>query len=151
MQVHKSKQFLPLNLEESWDFFSRPENLSKITPPSMGFHITSGYNDGEMYAGMIITYKVRPLLKIPLNWMTEITHVRKPYYFIDNQKKGPFALWHHQHHFQEVDNGVLMRDIVHYAAPLGFLGVPIENWVIKKRVEEIFTYRRRVLENMFAL
>lgn len=150
MEVLITKQFLPLSIGEAWDFFSKPENLKEITPDSMGFDITSDYIDEEMYPGMIITYKVSPLLNIPLDWMTEITHIKKPFYFIDNQKKGPFAVWHHQHHFSETEGGVQMKDIVHYAAPLGILGLPVEKTIIKKRVTNIFDYRYKILEAYFG-
>lgn len=143
------EQFVPLNIKEAWDFFSRPENLKKITPPYMGFDITSEVPESGMYPGMIITYKVKPLLNIPLNWMTEITHVKEPYYFVDNQKKGPFAIWHHQHHFREVPDGVVMKDIIYFAAPFGILGLPAEKLIIRKQVEGIFDYRYEVLEMMF--
>ena len=143
------EQFVPLNIKEAWDFFSRPENLKKITPPYMGFDITSEVPESGMYPGMIITYKVKPLLNIPLNWMTEITHVKEPYFFVDNQKKGPFAIWHHQHHFREVPDGVVMKDIIYFAAPLGILGLPAEKLIIRKQVEGIFDYRYEVLEKMF--
>jgi len=149
MEVLITKQFLPLGINEAWDFFSKPGNLKKITPDYMGFDITSDYIEEEMYPGMIITYKVRPLLNIPLNWATEITHVKKPYYFVDNQKRGPFAVWHHQHHFEEVEGGVQMEDIVHYAAPLGILGLPVEKTIIKQRVKHIFDYRYKILEEYF--
>ena len=144
------EQFLPMNIDEAWDFFSKPDNLKKITPPYMGFDITSEPADGEMYEGQIITYKVKPLLNIPLNWMTEITNVKKPYYFVDNQKKGPFSIWHHQHHFKEVEGGVIMKDIIYFAAPLGILGLPAEKLIVRKRVEEIFRYRFEVLKEMLG-
>jgi len=150
MEVLITNQFLPIGIKEAWEFFSKPGNLKAITPGYMGFDVTSDYNDEEMYPGMIITYKVKPLLNIPLNWMTEITHVKKPYYFIDNQKKGPFALWHHQHHFQEVNGGVVMKDILHYAAPMGILGLPVEKTIVRKRVQQIFDYRYKVLEERFG-
>ena len=144
------EQFIPLNINDAWNFFSRPENLKKITPPYMGFDITSEIPESGMYPGMIITYKVKPLLNISLNWMTEITHVKAPYFFVDNQKKGPFGMWHHQHHFKEVSGGVVMKDIIHFAAPLGILGLPVEKLIIRKRVEDIFNYRYKVLEKMFG-
>ena len=90
---------LPLNVEKAWQFFSNPKNLKEITPDYMGFNITSEFLKEEMYPGMIITYKVTPLLKIPMRWMTEITQVKENNYFIDEQRVGPYAIWHHQHHF----------------------------------------------------
>ncbi|MGZ3927364.1 MAG: SRPBCC family protein, partial [Mucilaginibacter sp.] len=107
---------LPTTLDKAWDFFSSPSNLSKITPPEMNFIVTSDNRaQAKMYPGMIITYKVSPLLGIKMNWMTEITQVREMEYFVDEQRFGPYALWHHQHHFKKVEGGVLMTDILDYA------------------------------------
>src|SRR5690606_6783919 len=96
-----------------------PSNLKKITPAYMNFTVTSGDLPGEIFPGQIITYKVSPLLGIPLNWETEITEVKPLEYFTDNQKKGPYKLWKHTHLFEEKDGKVLMKDIVKYELPLG--------------------------------
>lgn len=145
----KSIQHLPISLHEAWEFFSSPKNLKIITPEYMGFDITSGNQDQKMYPGMIISYKVKPLFNLPLNWMTEITHVKEKEYFIDEQISGPYQIWHHEHHFNEHDNGVEMTDILHYKLPFGMMGKLVEKVMVKKRVEEIFTYRRKKLESMF--
>ena len=108
----KYKTILPISLEEAWDFFSSPKNLAKITPSHMGFIITSEFNDEKMYPGMLITYKVSPLMGIKMDWCTEITHVIDKQYFVDEQRFGPYAMWHHQHHFKVVAGGVEMIDIV---------------------------------------
>jgi ligand-binding SRPBCC domain-containing protein len=101
--VLKTEQKIPISLDEAWDFFSSPLNLAKITPPDMSFVVTSDYAaDAKVYTGMIITYKIAPLLGIKMNWMTEITHVADKQYFVDEQRFGPYALWHHQHHFKEI-------------------------------------------------
>lgn len=142
------KQRLNITLEEAWAFFSNPVNLDKLTPVDMKFKITSSHTEG-IYPGMIITYKVSPLLGINLNWMTEITHVQDRKYFIDNQKSGPFKIWHHQHHFKEIDGGIEMTDILHYTAPFGFIGRIAEMAFVNQRVNAIFDYRRKVLEDMF--
>ncbi len=145
----KAKQVLPISLQEAWDFFSTPKNLQTITPDYLGFEITSELAD-HMYAGQVITYKVRPLLGIPLFWMTEITHVAEGKHFIDEQRFGPYVLWHHQHHFKEVEGGVEMIDLVHYKLPLGFLG-KIAHWLfVRKQLEGIFDYRYRFLEEHFG-
>ncbi len=149
MKMLKRVQKLPVTVEEAWRFFSCPVNLKKITPEYMGFDITSDYQGEEMYQGMIITYKVRPLFNICLNWVTEITHVNAPYYFVDNQKSGPFKYWHHQHFFKRIDGGVEMTDIVNYAVPLNILSRPVENTIVKRRVNEIFDYRYEKLRRMF--
>ena len=111
-------QRIPITLEQAWDFFSNPANLQRITPGEMGFEIVSTFHGATMYPGQLIEYTVKPLLGIPLYWMTEITHVQDMQYFIDEQRFGPYTLWHHQHHFKAIEGGVEMTDIVHYRIPL---------------------------------
>lgn len=146
-------QFLPLSLEEAWEFFSNPANLAKITPEHMGFkilHISEGPNGSKMYQGQFIRYKVNVLPGISVHWVTEITHVKEPYFFVDEQRFGPYALWHHQHHFKTVEGGVEMRDEVNYAIPLGFLG-RLANWLfVGRQVRAIFEHRFKILEARFA-
>ncbi|MEO8795486.1 MAG: SRPBCC family protein [Daejeonella sp.] len=147
----KSKLNLPISLAEAWEFFSSPANLAKITPAEMGFTITSEFNEGQkMYPGMIITYKVSPLLGIKMDWMTEITHVKEMEYFVDEQRFGPYALWHHQHHFKEIEGGVNMIDIVNYAVPFGFIGRIANNLIVEKEVNKIFSYREAKVEELFG-
>ena len=105
-------QQLPISLEEAWIFFSNPANLKEITPADMGFQIVSKYHGTDMYAGQVIEYKVRPLFRIPIYWMTEITHVEDKKYFVDEQRFGPYSLWHHQHHFKEIEGGIEDWEIV---------------------------------------
>ncbi len=143
------KQVLPISLEEAWEFFSSPFNLKKITPPDMGFEVKLISPEQKMYAGMIIAYKVRPLLGIPMNWVTEITHVREPYFFVDEQRFGPYSFWHHQHHFRKVREGVEMEDLVSYKIPLGLLGKIANALFVRKRLEYIFDYRYKILEQIF--
>ena len=144
----RSKQFLPITINEAWEFFSNPNNLTKITPPWLNFEVTSKLGS-KMYTGMIITYLVRPLLNIPTTWVTEITHVREPNYFVDEQRFGPYKLWHHQHHFKETDNGIEMTDIVSYALPLDPLSRPINSLLVEKKVKEIFKFREKKLLELF--
>ncbi len=147
----KSTQHLPITLEEAWEFFSSPNNLAKITPPDMGFVITSDKKDGEkMYAGQIITYIIKPMLNIPVKWMTEITHVKEGEYFIDEQRFGPYKLWHHRHSFKKTVNGVEMNDEVNYVLPMGILGTIAHKLFIRKRIEYIFEYRTHVLNKLFV-
>lgn len=147
----KFEQKLPISLEQAWDFFSSPLNLAKITPDHMGFIITSDFKEGrKMYPGMIITYKVSPLLGIKLNWMTEITHVQEGKYFVDEQRFGPYALWHHQHHFEEIKGGVLMADIINYAIPYGFIGRIANSILVENEVRGIFDYREKKVEELFG-
>ncbi len=142
-------QQLPVSLEVAWDFFSSPKNLQKITPDHLGFQIISKHHGEKMYSGQIIEYKVKPVLGIPLYWMTEITHVEDKKYFIDEQRFGPYSLWHHQHHFKENDKGVEMTDIVHYKLPLGFLGDIAHTLFVKNQLKQIFDYRYKVVEELF--
>lgn len=141
-------QFLPVDIHTAWKFFSSPSNLQKITPPEMGFVIHTDL-PVEMYPGLVIQYTVRPLLGIPLSWVTEITQVQKPYYFVDTQLSGPYAVWHHQHHFREVEGGIEMKDILHYKLPLGILGQLVNYLFIGKKVKGIFEYREKILKDLY--
>lgn len=147
----KFKQNLPISLAEAWDFFSSPLNLSKITPPDMTFEVTSELNaETKMYPGMIITYKVAPLLGIKLNWMTEITQVVEGKYFIDEQRFGPFKFWHHQHHFKAIEDGVEMTDILTYGLPLGILGQLAQITQVKHQINDIFSFREKRTNELFG-
>ena len=118
----------------------------------MHFVVTSA-NNGQgtsMYAGMIITYKVSPLWGIKMDWMTEITHVEDKKYFVDEQRFGPYALWHHQHHFKEVDGGILMTDILDYAIPYSIFGRIANTFLVKKQINKIFDYRAKAIEGLFG-
>lgn len=143
-------QILPVDISEIWDFISSPMNLKEITPEKMGFVVTSNNGTERMYPGMIITYKVSPLFGIKMKWVTEITHVRDHEYFVDEQRIGPYAMWHHQHKIEPVDGGVLMTDIVTYQPPLGFLGVIANSLFIRRQLRYIFDYRTVALEKRFG-
>lgn len=153
MKIYKLErhQFVPITIDQAWDFFSSPKNLKKITPDYLGFEITSGTDNEKMYAGMIITYIVKPLLGIPLRWMTEIKHVNEPNFFVDEQRIGPYKIWHHEHHFKEVDGGVDMTDIVHYAMPFGILGTIAHAITVKRQLNQIFDYRIEAINKEFDL
>ncbi|MBK7357682.1 MAG: SRPBCC family protein [Saprospiraceae bacterium] len=144
------KQKLPVTINVIWDFISAPDNLKEITPEYMGFIITSNSATEKMYPGMIITYKVSPLLGIKLNWMTEITHMKDCEYFVDEQRIGPYKMWHHQHKIEPIEGGVLMTDIVTYQPPLGILGAIANSLFIKKQLQAIFDYRTMALEKRFG-
>ena len=154
MSVHTIKQVqrLPISLESAWDFFSNPMNLKVITPDRMGFNVTSDpdYSSRKMYAGQVITYTVTPMLRIPLFWMTEITHVVEGRFFVDEQRVGPYSLWHHQHHFKAIPGGVEMTDLVHYRVPLGWLGDFANRLFVSRQLDDIFDYRREKLEVLFG-
>jgi ligand-binding SRPBCC domain-containing protein len=145
----KTVQVLPISLEKAWDFFSSPANLAEITPKNLGFNIISKHHGEKMYAGQIIEYKVSPVLGIPLYWMTEITHVAQHKFFVDEQRFGPYSMWHHQHHFKEVPGGVEMTDIVHYKLPFWFLGDIANSVFVKKQLNDIFDYRFKAVEKIF--
>ena len=145
-----AKQIIPVSLEEAWDFFSSPKNLAVITPDDLDFKITSPVDSENAYPGQIISYQIRPLLGIPMNWVTEITQVKAPDYFVDTQLSGPYKFWHHEHHFKEVDTGTEITDILYYALPFGIIGSIVHSLFIRKRVEQIFTYRKKKLEELFG-
>ena len=142
------KQFLNISLNEAWDFFSSPGNLSKITPEHMGFIITSGIQV-KMYPGQIITYKVVPFPGFKTNWVTEITHVTDHSFFVDEQRFGPYRMWHHEHHFEVQDGGVLMTDRVSYKLPFGIFGRIAHGLFVKTQLRQIFEYRIAAMEKKF--
>jgi ligand-binding SRPBCC domain-containing protein len=146
----KTVQKIPIPLERAWDFFSNPANLQAITPDNMGFQVISKHHGNIMYAGQIIEYRVKPVLNIPLYWMTEITQVKDKQYFIDEQRFGPYALWHHQHHFKAIDGGVEMTDIVHYKNPMWVLGKLANALFVRQKLKGIFDYRFQKVEEMFG-
>ncbi len=146
----KTIQKIPVSLNQAWDFFSSPANLAAITPANLGFQIRSKHHGPEMYAGQIIEYTVKPILGIPLYWMTEITHVADKKYFIDEQRFGPYSLWHHQHHFKEIPGGVEMTDIVHYKMPFWVLGDVANTLFVKSQLKGIFDYRFTAVEKKFG-
>jgi ligand-binding SRPBCC domain-containing protein len=145
-----SVQKIPASLQEVWDFFSNPGKLQVITPPYMKFKVISTEKTDHIYKGQIIEYKVRPLLGIPLYWMTEITEVIDKELFIDEQRKGPYRLWRHQHFFKTIPGGVEMTDMVEYQNPLGIIG-RWGNWLfIKRQLKGIFDYRYKKVEEIFG-
>lgn len=146
--LHK-KQKLPISINQAWDFLSDPKNLKTITPDYMGFNILSGA-DRPMFAGQIIQYIVTPVLGIKTKWVTEITHVVDKHYFVDEQRFGPYALWHHKHFIKEIDGGVEMEDIIDYKLPFGVLGQFVQPFLVKPKLEEIFNYRTKKLEELFG-
>lgn len=152
MGVHRlvREQQLEAPPAEVWRYFSHADNLQAITPEYMNFRVTSGDLPEEIYPGMIITYNVSPVLGIPLFWMTEITHVEPGKRFVDEQRRGPFSLWHHEHHFEARNGGTLMRDIVHYQVPLGPLGELARALFVQRQIEAIFAHRFGVISGLFS-
>jgi ligand-binding SRPBCC domain-containing protein len=145
----EASQELNIPLVEAWDYFSSPNNLSKITPARMGFNITSKV-DRKAYQGQIITYKVSPIPFVNTNWVTEITTVKEQEFFIDEQRFGPYSMWHHEHFFESLPNGnTLMKDKISYKLPFGFLGDFAHQLFVKKQLKSIFEYREEVLDDIF--
>ena len=147
--LHKEQE-LPITIDEAWKFFSAASNLSKITPPEMKFVIRTKLEGGPIYSGMKIEYTVRPLLGIPMHWVTEILKVNAPISFTDTQTKGPYTLWEHTHRFERIPGGVRMTDDVKYALPVGVLGSIMRELVVKQKLEKIFEFREKTLINLFG-
>lgn len=132
---------IPASLEVVWEYFSKPENLNDLTPPDLTFKILTDTQGLEMSAGMIIQYEIQPLPFLNFSWVTEITHCTNHQSFVDEQRFGPYAFWHHEHRFESTEEGVLMSDTVHYAIGWGWIGACIHNLWVKKKLEHIFSYR----------
>jgi ligand-binding SRPBCC domain-containing protein len=136
-------------MNQAWEFLSSSANLKTITPDYMGFHILSGA-DRPMFPGQIIQYIVTPVMGIKTKWVTEITHVKDKEYFVDEQRFGPYALWHHKHFIKPIDRGVKMEDIIDYKIPFGILGQMVHPFLVKPKLEEIFEYRQKKLVELFG-
>jgi ligand-binding SRPBCC domain-containing protein len=145
----RSTQFLPISVEQAWEFLSDPKNLKIITPSYMGFEIVDGA-DKSMYQGQIIQYIVTPVLGIKTKWVTEITHVEDQSFFVDEQRFGPYAFWHHKHFLKAVPGGVEMEDIIDYKIPFGWLGQLMHPLVVQPKLQEIFSYRKHKLIELFG-
>ena len=152
MKVYRlsKSQKLPISLDQAWAYFSSPSNLQEITPDHLKFKILTDLGDGGMYPGQIINYIVTPVMNIPMRWTTEITHVSDKHYFVDEQRFGPYAFWHHKHFFEEIEGGVLISDIVDYALPFSFLGRIAHFLFVKRQLNEIFEFRFQKLVSMFG-
>ena len=138
------------SLDEVWDFISSPKNLKEITPDEMGFEITSSDLPEKMYPGMIISYDVKPIAGISTTWVTEITHVKAKEYFVDEQRVGPYSMWHHEHFIEAIEGGVRMKDIISYNPPFGVFGRIANSLFIRKKLEGIFEYRTQALEARYG-
>ncbi|MEM9079725.1 MAG: SRPBCC family protein [Verrucomicrobiota bacterium] len=149
MEVFEQEQFLPITREQAWEFFSRPRNLEKITPPEMGFEITSCRGE-QVYEGQVIAYRVKvaPLVRLP--WVSEIKAVVPGESFVDDQIVGPYRIWIHQHSFADAEGGVLVKDLVHWQAPFEPLSWPVKVAFVRPKVAEIFAHRKEVLAAYFA-
>lgn len=145
-----SEQILPISLEKAWEFFSTPKNLDKITPEEMKFNITNNPPD-KTYPGQIITYKIGILPGIKSNWVTEITQLKEKEFFVDEQRFGPYAMWHHEHHFEKIsETETLMRDLLNFKMPLGALGDLVAGKLVLNKVKFIFESRFKILDEYFS-
>lgn len=144
------QQIIPATTERVWTYFATPRNLNEMTPPDMAFEFVQG-GDEPMYAGQIIAYKVAILPGVRVRWLTQITHVEPGRRFIDEQRAGPYRLWIHEHHFESLPNGVRMTDQVTYALPFGPLGDLTHALYIRRRLAQIFDYRREKVNALFCI
>ena len=144
-------QDLPIDLETAWSFFSDPRNLSEITPPELRLTVLTEQLPERMHEGMIIRYTLHPWLRVRIGWVTEITHVDEPHTFVDEQRFGPYRFWHHLHRFSPTESGVEVEDTVHYATPMGILGRPFHGLLVKRSLDRIFDYRKKVLADRFGI
>lgn len=152
MAIHvlRASQIIPASLDACWAFFSDPRNLARITPPSLDFQVLSELPPA-IHPGIMIEYRVRPLFGVPMTWLTEITHVASPGYFVDEQRAGPYAVWHHEHHFHALDAGrTEVRDVVHYVPPFGPFGELAHPWLIAPQLAKIFAFREQAVTGIFA-
>lgn len=145
----ETKQLVKTDLDTCWDFFSSPKNLKEITPDYMDFNIQNNVEQ-KMYPGQIIEYRVKPVMGIPMKWVTEISHVEDKKFFVDEQRFGPYNLWHHKHFFEPHQEGVMMTDLVHYVLPFGFLGSIANTLFVKQQLKGIFDYRFKKVEELFG-
>lgn len=147
VEVFRREQLIRRPRAEVFEFFSRPENLARVTPPALGFQILTP-SPIVMKEGALIDYQIH-LLGVPLRWRSLITAYEPPHRFVDQQLTGPYSFWHHTHEFEEVPEGTLVRDTVRYSLPLGALGDLVAGRFVAGDLEEIFRYRRKVIASVF--
>ena len=154
MAVHTlhTKQIIRATRQEAWNFFSNPRNLAKITPPELGFEIMTRDLPPRMRRGMMIAYRVRPLLGLPMTWLSEITLVDEGVRFIDEQRVGPYAVWHHEHEFHDLGDGrIEMEDKATYVLPFAPLGDLAHAWLVRPQLERIFAFREKAVRELYNL
>ena len=144
------KQRIPIPVRDAWNFFSKPSNLQLITPASFQFKILSTSDDRPIYEGQIIDYTVRPLFNIRMRWTTLITRVEEEVMFIDEQKRGPYRYWQHQHCFRPIADGTEMSDIVRYEIPGWWAGDVLNTLLVKSDLKKLFLYRSARIEQLFG-
>lgn len=142
-------QIIPTTIDRAWDFFSDPRNPSKITPPELDFTVLTALPE-RVHAGLMIEYRVRPLLGIPVRWLTEITHVEQAKFFVDEQRVGPYRIWHHEHHFKALDSGrIEMTDRVTYVLPFSPISDLFHPFLVKPQLKKIFAFRENAMTRLF--
>lgn len=141
---------MPIDIERAWNFFSNPANLNEITPPWLNLQMSADL-PSEIYTGLLIPYKVHPILGLPLTWVSEITHVEKPRLFVDEQRFGPYRFWHHRHLFREIKGGIEMTDMVSYALPFDPFSRILNALMVRKKLDEIFRFRLEYLQEKFGV
>jgi ligand-binding SRPBCC domain-containing protein len=145
----EATQIIPATVKAAWDFFSNPRNLARITPPELDFTILTALPE-RIYEGMMIEYRVRPLLGIPARWVTEITHVEAGKFFVDEQRIGPYRIWHHEHRFTPLEGGrIEIADRVTYVLPFSPLGDLVHPILVKPQLAKIFAFRERAVAELF--
>jgi ligand-binding SRPBCC domain-containing protein len=151
MAIHvlRKTQIIKTDIRTAWEFFSNPANLAKITPKELDFVVISKLPD-RVYSGLMIEYRVRPLFGIPARWLTEITHVDEGRFFVDEQRIGPYKIWHHEHHFKDLGDGrVEATDIVTYVIPFGILGEFVRPFLVEPQLKKIFDHREAAVDALF--
>jgi len=146
----EQSQVLPMSQDDAWAFFSDPKNLAKITPPDMNLVPTSPVPN-EMYPGLVVTYKVKIAPLVFVNWVTEMTYVDAPHYFVDEQRFGPYKFWHHLHQFTPCPEGVLAEDVINYGLYGGVFSTVINAALVKRQLEGIFAFRKKTLAHLFDI
>jgi ligand-binding SRPBCC domain-containing protein len=144
------EQLVRASLADTWKYFSNPKNLRHITPRELGFRVVTADLPDEIYPGLFIEYKVSPILRIPLTWVTEITHVEAGKMFADEQRIGPYRIWSHKHFFRKDGRFTHMTDRVDYALPAIPLASVANALVVRPKLEHIFNFRKAVVDSLFS-
>lgn len=139
------RQTLNLALQEAWDFFSSPYYLNQITPDFFKIEITSKV-PGKIYAGLMISYRMKAVFGWPMVWLSEISHCDEPHRFVYQQGIGPFKFWSHEVCLTEEHDYIVMEDIVFYAMPWGWLGQALHALLIGAKLRRIFDTRQQYLQ-----
>jgi len=144
------QQTLNMTVQEAWSFFSSPSHLNDITPDFFHVTITSKVPE-KIYAGLMISYQMKAVFGIPMNWLSEVSHCDEPKRFVYEQRIGPFKFWSHEVCLTEQQNGILLEDIMFYAMPLAWLGQLINTVLIADKLERIFDTRHAYLQSKFDM